>query len=64
MANKQNYWYVLVITNTGAKFVTKLNYNNKTAEWNEKEKPLEMNQTRAKDISIGLMMNFHQAYAV
>lgn len=64
MAKKQYYWYVLVITNDGAKFVTKTNYGNKTAEWNMLEKPLEMTQNAAKDLSFGLMVNFFQAYAV
>lgn len=64
MANKKNYWYVLVMTNYGAKFVTKINYSNRTAEWDGVEKPLEMDMNRAKDLAFGLMCNFNQAYPV
>ena len=64
MANKKNYWYVLVLTDYGAIFVTKINYGNRTAEWNKLEKPLEMSMQRAKDITWGLMANFNTAFAV
>lgn len=64
MAKKQNYWYVLVLTEEGPKFVTKINYANKTAEWDKLEAPLEMGMQRAKDLALGLMCNFHTAYPV
>lgn len=66
MANKRkkNYWYVLVMSNGGPKFVTKVNYGNKTAEWNGKDKPLEMNKDRAQDLTLGLYLNFNSAFAV
>ena len=64
MAKKKNYWYVLVLTSEGAKFVTKINYSDKTAEWDGVAKPLEMDMSRAKDLAFGLMCNFHQAYPV
>lgn len=61
---KKNHYYVLVITNDGPKFVTKVNYEDKTAEWNYKEKPLEMEKVWAEDLVLGLNLNFHQAYLV
>lgn len=64
MAKKQNYWYVLVMTNHGPVFVTKINYSNKTAEWNKDEKPLEMDASRAKDLTLGLNLNLNSAFAV
>ena len=64
MAKKQNYWYILVMTDNGPVFVTKVNYSNKTAEWNKLEKPLEFNQYVAKDTALGLNLNFNMAYAV
>lgn len=64
MAKKQNYWYVLVLTNEGPKFVTKVNYQNKTAEWNKLEKPLEMSKSEAQDLTIGLNCNLNVSFAV
>lgn len=64
MAKKKNFWYVLVMANHGPVFVTKLNYGNRTAEWNKLEKPLEMSMERAKDIAWGLMANFNVAFPV
>lgn len=64
MANKKNYWYVLVMTDNGPKFVTKVNYSDKTAEWNYNEEPLELDRGRAQDLSMGLTLNSNMAYAV
>lgn len=65
MANKKkNYWYVLVLTNEGAKFVTKVEHHPKVAHWDEKEKPLELSESMAKDLAFGLMANFYLAYPV
>lgn len=61
---KKKHYYVLVITNAGPKFVTKVNYGDKTAEWDYKEKPLEMDKFWAEDLVLGLNLNFHQAYTV
>ena len=64
MAKKKNFWYVLVITNYGPVFVTKVNNTNKTAEWNSLEKPLELDAFWAKDLALGLNLNFNLAYPV
>lgn len=65
MANtKKNYWYVLVMTDGGPVFVTSVNYSNKTARWNKDEKPLEMGMYQAKDLTLGLNLNFHQSFAI
>ena len=64
MAKKKNYWYVLVMTEEGPKFVTKVNYGDKTAEWNMLEEPKEFSKETAKDLVIGLNLNFNIAYAV
>ena len=64
MANtKTNYWYVLVLTESGAKFVTSI-LPKKWCEWNELDKPLEMTQMMAKDVAKGLMLNFNTAFPV
>lgn len=58
----KKYYYVLVLTESGSKFVTSTEY--RTAHWDSTEKPLAMSQTMANDMSIGLMWNGHLAYPV
>jgi len=64
MAKKQNWYYVLVLTDNGPIFVTKVNYGNKTAEWDKLGKPLEMSKVKAEDLVFGLTMNFFTAFIV
>jgi len=64
MAQKKNYWYVLVMTNQGPRFVTKIDYSTKTAYWDELEKPIEMDKSRAQDLTIGLNLNCNYSFAV
>ena len=64
MAKKQNYYYVLVMTNNGAVFVTSIDYKNKMARWDKTEKPLEMGKYRAEDLTLGLNLNFNLAFTV
>lgn len=66
MANtkKKKHYYVLVITDEGPKFVTKVNYGDKTAEWNYDEKPLEFEKVWAEDLVLGLNLNMNQAYLI
>lgn len=63
-AKKKKHYYVLVMTEAGPKFVTKVNYGDKTAEWDYKEKPLELDKFWAEDLVLGLNLNFNQAYLV
>ena len=65
MAKKKNWWYVLVLSAKGGPtFVTAIHHANKTAEWNKKEPPLEMEMFWAKDLALGLMLNFTTAFAI
>ena len=64
MANKKNHYYVLVMTNYGPVFVTKVNNANKTAEWNKLEKPKEFEKFWAEDLTLGLNLNFHMAFTI
>lgn len=65
MAKKQKeYWYVLVAGNNGCVFVTDIDWNNKTAEWDKKKKPKELSKGWAQDLSFGLTMNGNPAFAV
>lgn len=60
----KKHYYVLVMTEAGPKFVTKVNNMDKTAEWNYKEKPLEFDKFWAEDLVLGLNLNFHTAYLI
>ena len=64
MAKRQNFYYVMVMTDNGPTFVTKINYSNKTAEWNKLEKPLLMDKFRAEDLTMGLNLNWHEAFMI
>lgn len=64
MAQKKNYWYVIVMTDGGPVFVTSVDYRSKTAHWDKSEKPLEMDKSRAQDLALGLNLNFHSSFAV
>ena len=64
MAKRKRYYYVLVITNEGPKFVTRVDYLNKEARWNENDKPLNMAKDMAEDLAMGLCANMHMAFAV
>ena len=61
-SNKYHY-YILVLTQKGPKFVTKLG-TNRTAYWNANEKPLEVSREWAIDVSYGLTWNCNPAYPV
>ena len=61
---KKVHYYVLVMTEKGPKFVTKINYGDRTAEWDYKEKPLEIEKVWAEDLARGLTWNGHTAFVV
>ena len=63
MANKKYHYYVLVMTNEGPKYVTKI-LPNHYAKWDQNEKPLEMSASYAEDIYTGLCLNFFTAVLV
>lgn len=60
----KKHYYVLVMSESGPKFVTKVNYGDKTAEWNYNEKPLEFDKMWAEDLVLGLNLNFNTAYLI
>lgn len=63
MANKKNYYYVLVIQNYGPVFVTGIPERN-MAEWDKLKKPREFTREYARDIAMGLGLNGYLAYVV
>ena len=63
MALKYSY-YVLVLSDGQAKFVTKTDYATKTAYWDSKEKPLAFTKTQADDLALCLSINFYPAFTL
>lgn len=64
MAKKQNFYYVMVMTDSGPAFVTDVDRKNKVAHWNKTDKPLEMGKYWAEDLTLGLNLNWHLAYTI
>ena len=58
------FYYVVVATEDGPKFVTKTDYATKTAYWDSKEKPLAFSKTQADDLALCLTLNFHLAFTL
>ena len=63
MALKYLY-YVLVVTEDGGKFVTKVDNATKTAYWDSKGKHLAFNKSYADDLALCLTLNFHLAFTL
>ena len=63
MANKKYHYYVMVFTESGPKYVTKI-LPHHTAEWKAEDKPLEMSASWAEDVYRGLCLNFFTATLV
>ena len=61
---KKEYWYVLVMSNNGAVFVTETNNWERTARWDKDKKPMAFTKSDAQFLSMALTMNGHLAYAV
>ena len=58
------FYYVLVLSDGQAKFVTKTDYATKTAYWDSKEKPLAFTKTQADDLALCLSINFYPAFTL
>ena len=58
------FYYVIVATEDGGKFVTKTDYATKTAYWDSNEKPLAFSKTQADDLALCLTLNFHLAFTL
>ena len=63
MALKYLY-YVLVVTDDGGKFVTKVDNATKTAYWDSKGKPLAFSKSYADDLALCLTLNFYPAFTL
>lgn len=60
----KKYWYVLVMTDHGAVFVTDIDKNTNMAEWDKMKSPCRFSKQMAEELSIGLRCNGNTAYAV
>ncbi len=63
MAKQTSWHYILVLTNAGPTFVTKIG-EGKTAYWNKDEKPKEFSKSYAEDVAFGLTVNGYNAFHV
>ena len=63
MALKYLY-YVVVATEDGAKFVTKVDNATKTEDWDSNQKPMSFNKSYADDLALCLTLNFHLAFTL
>lgn len=61
---KKSYYYVLVMTEGGAVFVTSVNNTTRYAHWKKDEKPMEFPAGVAEDLVFGLTINGNQAYLI
>ena len=64
MSKTKYFYYVLVMTNYGAVFVTSINNAERTARWDKLEKPLNMSKKDAEFMAKALTWNGSLAYAV
>ena len=58
------FYYVLVLSDGQAKFVTKTDYATKTAYWDSNETPLAFSKTQADDLALCLSINFYPAFTL
>ena len=58
------FYYVIVLSEGQAKFVTKTDYATKTAYWDSKAKPLAFTKTQADDLALCLSINFYPAFTL
>ena len=58
------FYYVLVLSDGQAKFVTKTDYATKMAYWDSQEKPLAFTKTQADDLALCLSINFYPAFTL
>lgn len=59
---KKNYWYILVLTETGPAFVTSM--NGSTCMWEKDKVPVEYGRQIAEETAWALRLNGYVAYAV
>ena len=63
MAKAKEHYYVVVFTQEGPKYVTKIG-EGKTAYWDMLEPPKEFSKEWARDLTFGLLVNGYNAQTV
>lgn len=64
MARKKYYYYVLVFTNGGPKYVTSMSNADRTAYWYEGDKPKPMSKEDAEFLAVALTWNGNSSVMV
>lgn len=64
MEKPKYQYYILVCTDHGPKFVTSIDWTDKTCMWENNKPPLAMNKTQCENITMGLNLNWNIAYCV
>lgn len=66
MATKKNpeYWYMLVMTHDGPRFITDYSWSDKTAHWHKDKKPIQLDKNWVRDMFVGLTWNGHTCFPV
>ena len=59
---QKHFYYIVVLSEQKAKFVTKLENATKCAHWNSNEKPLALSKQYAEDVAFCLNLNFYPAF--
>ena len=58
------FYYVIVLSEGQAKFVTKIDDATKTAHWEGKGQPLAFSKTYAENLATCLTLNFYPAFTL
>jgi hypothetical protein len=58
------FYYVLVLSDGQAKFVTNVDNATKTAYWDSNKKPMAFTKTYADDLALCLSINFYPAFTL
>lgn len=60
----KEHWYVLVFTEAGPKYVTKVNNASREAYWDTADSPYEMTKENAQYMAMALSWNGHTSVPV
>ena len=61
---KKSYYYVLVFSDEGPVYVTKVDNAKRISYWDKDEQPMSMSQSFAEDLAMGLNLNCNSCVVV
>ena len=64
MSKPKYQYYILVCTDYGPKFVTSIDWGDKTCQWDKDKTPLAMSKAQCENITLGLCLNWNIAFSV